>query len=941
MKNKQKGLKKEKAKAALLSSTDLMKIFLDPVAGFLKGAILNEYDGEHLMFHYSNGLALIEKDGETAKKVIENTIAQVRHVEPAIDFMITDFKYNKQKRYLQTVRAKLNKVVTSYEKNHLTIHVLDNIVDFLEDKETYRIFNKLFYNLPFYNIFIFNEQSYKRFAQLFDHYYEVHEVWINRQPGEMDFFNKEQKHSHERLNQVYINNTIFTSQALKLIERARIETQLLDDEEIDPAALLSAAAEGTETGLALMQCHNLSEDKLALIRKYPFEPFKSLKSENAYLFSITGAEVIKTAVKLASASGYPDHNNPGLVSDFHIICALAMQGRTAEPSLRNRKLNFDNAARKIGDWYYRKKISPSLRDKKNYLFSIGCVQGLFRELQGSCFGQRQALEALRELLCNSLLKPGDSARPNYLDNHMLFLGPENVGKMHLARLYADKLGRPFYSFDMCYFNETDLQSVCTAVKNNRDVVIALENIEKASPAMISFVCRLIDSGQLVYENETFDFSSVTIVLISSIDKSLSNILYNKGYRELDQKKHVDSIISLINKQNPISGKPYLPLELTSRIAKDQLILFNSLQVEDLLNICEKKLTQHCKLIEDKLELRITCDPLLSYVITCSEGGRPAPREIDAAVENLLNREAEKFVDGKSSSSTEIILREFDRVHFALPDQQYISKEVVDLFIPVEKPRVLLLTDIINADFYACNIDSVKWHPVYSIEELESIKSYTDYDYALLDLWCNDKCTVTDRTNIIKNFTHYRGSEISRLPLEVITQKMFGARYLQLIKELGKQLPVIMLNLKDEVWEKHALEGSNCPTSAFLDAAELLSIIEDNRSHDYIRQYSYFRYDLYFDMLLSIKSKGSINTVFSAGNYAFNGINTAKGNAFSLREAKAQFGHTLEMLHNKLHREKRALDMAFCKQFLGFETEWEFDDKYKLVTVRLKNLQLHN
>ncbi len=271
--------KKEKAKAALLSSADLINILSDPVARFLKGAILNEYDGERLMTHYGSGIALIEKEGQSAGDIIDYTIAQVRHIDPAIEFLRTDFRKNKKNRYSQTFKANLNKIYASYEKSHLIIHVLENVEDCLEEKETRRLFNELFSNLPFSSILIFNQQSYKRFSQLFDNYNDAHEVWINRQPGEMDFFHKDQKHSHERLNQVYINNAIFTPQAMKLIDRAWIEAEMMDEEDIGPYALLSAAAEGTESGLALMQCHNLSEDKLALIRKHPFEPFKLLKNE--------------------------------------------------------------------------------------------------------------------------------------------------------------------------------------------------------------------------------------------------------------------------------------------------------------------------------------------------------------------------------------------------------------------------------------------------------------------------------------------------------------------------------------------------------------------------------------------------------------------------------------------------------------------------------------
>jgi len=926
----------------LVSSCELISVFADPVAKLLKGMILNEYDGDRLMRDYENGIALIENGGIPAREVIDHTIALVRNVDPAIEFTWTDFRKHHPARYNQKTIAKLNRLIALNEKDTFTINVLENVADCLIDKETCRNFEKVFFNLDFYSIMIFNQESYRLFSEKIDRQSEVCRVWINRQPGELDFFQKDQKHSHERCRPVYINNAIFTAEALTVIDRARVETELMDDDEISPFALIMAAAEGKESGLALIQCHNLSEDMLSLIRQYPFEPFKHLKDENAYLYDLSGVEIIKNAVKLASVNGYPDHNNPGLVSDFHIFSSLAISDYNS-PFGPGRRLTFDAAVRKIADWYFRKKVSPTINHQADVYGKIGILKGLCRELRGTIFGQNLALDALREILNNAYIKSGDSVEYNCPKGNMLFLGPDGVGKLHLARTFAEKAGYPFFSYDMLLFNEGDLPELCSLVKDNHSAVFVFENIEQAHSSMIKVLCEIIDHGRLIgkISGEEFDFRQTIIIFTACLDRFPGNLLVVPDGYDRFQKIQSSSIQNTLKQElDSLTGKTLLPPELSLRITKGQLVLFNDLQIEDLLNICENKLIQQAGLIEKNAGKIVTYDPLINFTIICAEGGRPAPRVIHSAVENLLNREIEKFVDGKSSNSAEIILTEYDKIHFALPKEKEMDLEISNLYYPERKPRVLLLTSQKNAELYTSYINTVEWHPAYSLTAIDTIEEIKNFDFALLDLWFNDQCTRAEKENIIKNFTDYSGLDITRLPLPVISQVMLGDKYQSMISDISKRLPVIMLNIIDDAWDRYAFEGTNRATSAYLEAAEQLRIIQGERSHRYPLRNSFFRYDLFFEYLVSIKSRGFVNTVFSVNNFdSGTELGLSKGKPNLREELIREFGASIDAIHQKLHREKMASELSCRKEALCFESEWVIDDKYKLVKVRLKNMRI--
>jgi hypothetical protein len=496
---------------------------------------------------------------------------------------------------------------------------------------------------------------------------------------------------------------------------------------------------------------------------------------------------------------------------------------------------------------------------------------------------------------------------------------------------------------MMLFNDGDLLELCSLVKDNQNAVLVFENIEKAHSSMVKVLCEILNHGRLIVEKskEEFDFHRTTIIFTTSMERFPGNLPEDpEGYGS-PQKNQSRTILNALKKElDPITGELLFRPELSLRIAKDQLVLFNDLQIEDLLNICTNKLIQHAGFVENNAAKIVTYDPLLDFIIICTEGGRPAPRAIHSAVENLINSEIEKFVDGISSTTAEYILTAYDKIHFALPKEKKMEIEISNLFYPDRKPRLLLLTNQKNAELYTYYIGNVEWHPVYSFEAVDFVEEINNFDFALLDLWFNDQCTQAEKINIIKNFTFYSGSEITRLPISVISQIMLGDKYRSMINDISNQLPVIMLNFIDDAWDRYALEDANRPTSAYLEAAEQLSRIQKKRPCNYPLLKSYFRYDLFFDYLISIKSRGFINTVFSANNFDIDrehGISSDK--PYIGEELIREFGASIDMIHHKLHREKMASELSCRKQALDFESEWEIDDKYKLVTVRLKNMKI--
>jgi len=89
---------------------------------------------------------------------------------------------------------------------------------------------------------------------------------------------------------------------------------------------LKAAADGAETKAALIQLLNISEENLKIYIEDSAASSGNGEKLSTLYYEDSMVQVVRDAMKLASAEGIPDRIQPGLLSHFHLIAALAMIG---------------------------------------------------------------------------------------------------------------------------------------------------------------------------------------------------------------------------------------------------------------------------------------------------------------------------------------------------------------------------------------------------------------------------------------------------------------------------------------------------------------------------------------------------------------------------------------------------------------------------------------
>lgn len=893
--------KKNKIENGLNSAGKIIRLYSDPAVKVLKDYILHDFhdpDEDDLFGIYEGFVVLIETDGYSACEVIANTATLVRNVDPDIDFIWTDLVNDSMSNFDGKLIGRIYNLIGQSEDGFLMVNVINNLPVYLKlategKAPNYKEVLRELRNL--HCIYIISEKDLPLFSEMVDRENFAIKIWLCRQPDQMDIEYLDSQSPKTYGARATVNEAIFTGEAKLLIKKARQISELWGDLAIDSHSLLLAAAENTETGLAVTQCLNLPLETLRHLRAD--REWKLIRDGeiSGYPFESSGINVVEEAIKLASVEGYPDRQYPGLVTSFHLVCAIAMNSRVRSDLGIKRNFSFEKALEKLAEWYHNKYVSPSI-DRKSVVYDfIFPYQGLQRELMGHVFGQNEALVKVFEYLCNDEIRSLNQSGEKQVPRVLLFYGSQNSGKAYLGSMLAEQLERPLMQLDLAVFETVAPRPLNKFVMSNWKAILVLENIDQAEPQVLKLICRILDQGK-VYDDKLdreIEYDEATIILTTTLDQNM-----------LD----------------------FLPRELMTRLTKGQLIPFHDLKTEDLINICKRKFTEYAKTVEKACEKTLTYDPLVPYCLLFSEGGDPTAPELTGAVERLVGAQVQKFANCFTPSSGEHLLTDFNSIHFTVEMPEKNDQELSKLFIPARKPKALLLADSDIADQLTDAVEAVQWTVAGSLEQLAEAAADNYYDFALLDLWFNVKDPL-EKINIIYNFTTNRSNNVSRLPMPALSGKLFGDEYLKIISGLKERMPVVMINIVDLLWIKYAGEETESQINTYLELADELRRLRDTGVAFQVMKYGDFWTDYFLHLLSSAGARGVMHLSFDE-----------KLEGSSLRR-KDSVAACLEQIWKRLHYEKMADELASHHKKLTFIPVWKIDHEGKVVVINLEDLRL--
>ena len=311
---------------------------------------------------------------------------------------------------------------------------------------------------------------------------------------------------------------------------------------------------------------------------------------------------------------------------------------------------------------------PVTKVGKNEMDKLANMDNL---LNGKVIGQEDAVKKVVKAIQRNRAGLKDPNRPI---GTFIFLGTTGVGKTELAKVMARELfdsDDALIRIDMSEYMEKFAVSrlvgappgyvgyeeggqLTEAVRRKPYAVVLLDEIEKAHPDVFNILLQILDEGHVTDSlGRKVDFRNTIIILTSNIGtRDLKDFGDGVGFGTSAKKTSSDAR-ARATIENALK-KAFAP-EFLNRI--DDIIIFNSLEKEDIKKIIDLELNKFYKRLEKlnyKVELTDEARDFIAEKGWDKDfGARPLKRAIQKYIEDLL---AEMLVNKQFSEGETVVLK---------------------------------------------------------------------------------------------------------------------------------------------------------------------------------------------------------------------------------------------------------------------------------------------
>ena len=302
-------------------------------------------------------------------------------------------------------------------------------------------------------------------------------------------------------------------------------------------------------------------------------------------------------------------------------------------------------------------------------------------LNSTVFGQDLAIRKVSDSITVSLAGLKDPVKPIAT---YLFTGPTGVGKTELAKRLAEAMTMKLVRYDMAEYQESHTVSkligsppgyvghgdgkagdglLITQLEDNPNCVLLLDEVEKASPDIMTVLLSLMDEGTITSSTGKVVSAKNAIIIMTSNLGAREGATKSIGFGEAEYNhKAVDQAI-----------KKFFAPEFINRL--DGIIKFNSLRPEFMAKIVKKFLTQVETYIEGRKVKIHWSKQLTDYL--AKEGYDPAmgARPLSRLINEKVKLPLAKFIMQEDVAKD--IYVEFDGKNVNVTSTQKITSEVVN------------------------------------------------------------------------------------------------------------------------------------------------------------------------------------------------------------------------------------------------------------------------
>ena len=317
-------------------------------------------------------------------------------------------------------------------------------------------------------------------------------------------------------------------------------------------------------------------------------------------------------------------------------CKLIEDIDKLKKKMKPRNLTLQDIATVIENWTKIpvKKITEAETQK---------LLNLETNLHKRIIGQEEAVSAVSRAIRRNRAGLQNEKRPP----SFIFVGPTGVGKTELAKSLAYEMFGSEDSIirvDMSEYMEShstakligappgyvgydEAGQLTEKVKRKPYSIILLDEIEKAHPDVFNILLQVLDDGKLTdSQGNTVSFANTIIIMTSNAGSNLNNNSIGFGKQTVDKSKIENSL------------KETFRPEFLNRV--DEIIVFDSLNKEELLQIVDLMLADTVKALKHKdISFEIS-DSAKQFILdrgtNIKFGARPLRRAIQRYVEDEIS-----------------------------------------------------------------------------------------------------------------------------------------------------------------------------------------------------------------------------------------------------------------------------------------------------------------
>ena len=308
-------------------------------------------------------------------------------------------------------------------------------------------------------------------------------------------------------------------------------------------------------------------------------------------------------------------------------CRLQEEISSLSSKLKPKNLTLQDIALVIENW-------TKIPVKKITEEEIERLLNLENNLHKRVIGQNEAVSAVSRAIRRNRAGLKSTKRPP----SFIFVGPTGVGKTELAKSLAYEMfgsEDSIIRIDMSEYMEShstskligsppgyvgydDAGQLTEKVRRNPYSIILFDEIEKAHHDVFNILLQVLDDGKLTDSHgNKINFENTIIIMTSNAGSNLNGNSIGFGKQTVDKNKTFDSL------------KETFRPEFLNRI--DEIIIFDSLNKDELLQIVDLMLEDTKKALENKnisLEISLPAkEYLLNKGTDYKYGARPLRRAI--------------------------------------------------------------------------------------------------------------------------------------------------------------------------------------------------------------------------------------------------------------------------------------------------------------------------